>query len=184
MKLKLRDMEPENGRVVEKDYLDLLDISIKVGKEEDKKLFQWVNKDADDSFEATLNSHPLINSTSVGQSSRPSVVGTSTSRYDGSRCGMMEDEDHGFRKAGPSIKVIGKTCKEREKTMAPPFNEHSMDEEYGMPSHSPSAQMTCDSYHVLYQIQGEFDTSTWVNSEYPIYVEAVGKTQEIYAWHL
>ena len=60
----------------------------------------------------------------------------------------------------------------------------SMDEEYGMPSHSPSAQMTCDSYHVLYQIQGEFDTSTWVNSEYPIYVEAVGKTQEIYAWHL
>ena len=42
MKLKLRDMEPENGRVVEKDYLDLLDISIKVGKEEDKKLFQWV----------------------------------------------------------------------------------------------------------------------------------------------
>ena len=48
------------------------------------------SKDADDSFEAALNSHPLINSTSVGQSSRPSVVGTSTSRYDGSRCGMME----------------------------------------------------------------------------------------------
>ena len=40
MRLKLRDMEVENDRVVEKDYLDLLDISAKVGEEEDNKLFQ------------------------------------------------------------------------------------------------------------------------------------------------
>eukprot|EP00261_Vitis_vinifera_P039878 XP_019081121.1 PREDICTED: uncharacterized protein LOC109124050 [Vitis vinifera] len=42
MRLKLRDMEAENDRVSEKDYLDLLDISAKVGEEEDNQLFQWV----------------------------------------------------------------------------------------------------------------------------------------------
>ncbi|KAL6345175.1 hypothetical protein AAG906_013659 [Vitis piasezkii] len=41
MRLKLRDMEAENDRVAEKDYLDLLDISAEVG-EEDNQLFQWV----------------------------------------------------------------------------------------------------------------------------------------------
>ncbi|RVW12082.1 hypothetical protein CK203_087327 [Vitis vinifera] len=40
MRLKLRDMEAKNDRVAEKDYLDLLDISIKVGEEEDNQLFQ------------------------------------------------------------------------------------------------------------------------------------------------
>ena len=42
MKLKLRDMEVENDRVVEKNYLDLLDFSIKVGEKEDNQLLQWV----------------------------------------------------------------------------------------------------------------------------------------------
>ena len=42
MRLKLRDMEAENDRVAEKDYLDLLDISAEVGEEEDNQLFQWV----------------------------------------------------------------------------------------------------------------------------------------------
>ena len=39
MRLKLRDMEAENDRVAEKDYLDLLDISAEVGEEEDNQLF-------------------------------------------------------------------------------------------------------------------------------------------------
>ena len=39
MKLKLRAMEGENDRVVEKDYLDLLDILAEVGEEEDNQLF-------------------------------------------------------------------------------------------------------------------------------------------------
>ena len=26
--------------------------------------------------------------------------------------------------------------------------------------------------------------NTWVNLEYPIHVEAMGRTQEIYAWHV
>ncbi|RVW75120.1 hypothetical protein CK203_057865 [Vitis vinifera] len=42
MRLKLRDMETENDRVAEKNYLDLLDISADVGEEEDYQLFQWV----------------------------------------------------------------------------------------------------------------------------------------------
>ena len=41
MRLKLRDMEAENDRVAEKDYLDLLDISAEVGEEEENQLFQW-----------------------------------------------------------------------------------------------------------------------------------------------
>ena len=42
MRLKLRDMEVENDRVAEKDYLDLLNILAEVGEEEDNQLFQWV----------------------------------------------------------------------------------------------------------------------------------------------
>ena len=41
-------------------------------------------KDTDNSFEATLNPHPSVNSTSVRQSSRPSTMGTFTIDYDGS----------------------------------------------------------------------------------------------------
>ena len=40
MKLKIHDMEVENDKVVEKDYIDLLDISTEVGQEKDNQLFQ------------------------------------------------------------------------------------------------------------------------------------------------
>ncbi|KAL6338646.1 hypothetical protein AAG906_021463 [Vitis piasezkii] len=105
------------------------------------------SKDTDDSFEATLNSHPSVDSTSVRQSSRPSVASTSASSYDGSRGGTddggdnaggdvgqqqqsqypmspftyeddfthcTQDEDHGSRRAGPSIGAIGKSYRGRE----------------------------------------------------------------------
>ena len=42
MKLLIGDMQAETDKVVEKDYLYLLDISIEFGEEEDNKLFQWV----------------------------------------------------------------------------------------------------------------------------------------------
>ena len=35
-------MEAKNDRVAKKYYFDLLDISTKVGEEEDNQLFQWV----------------------------------------------------------------------------------------------------------------------------------------------
>ncbi|RVW62088.1 hypothetical protein CK203_058940 [Vitis vinifera] len=137
MRLKLRDMEAENDRVAEKNYLDLLDISAEVGEEEDNQLFQW------------------IDSTSASHSSRPSAAGTSTSGYDGSRGGTddggdngggdiderrhsqypisqftcendfthcTQDEDHGFRRASPGIGAIGRPYKGRERMMEP-YNE-------------------------------------------------------------
>ena len=42
MKLKIRDMQVETDKVAEYDYLDLLDISLEFGEEEDNLLFQWV----------------------------------------------------------------------------------------------------------------------------------------------
>ena len=57
----------------------------------------------------------------------------------------------------------------------------SIDEEYGILRCSPSRKM---SYQVPYQMEGGFDINTWVNFEYPIHVEAMGRTQEIYAWHV
>ena len=43
------------------------------------------SKDIKNSFQAALNSRKEVDSTSVSQSSRPSIVGTSTSSYNGSR---------------------------------------------------------------------------------------------------
>ncbi|RVW78683.1 hypothetical protein CK203_048418 [Vitis vinifera] len=287
--LKLRDMEAENDRVAEKDYLDLLDISAEVGEEEDNQLFQWVrpihlddevgnpdpriaaharefgvnvervlseevhsksfSKDTDDSLHATY-SQQEIDSTSAGHSSRPSAAGTSASGYDGSRGGTddggdngggdiderrhsqypisqftcendfthcTQDEDHGSRRAGPGIGAIGRPYRGRERMMEP-YNEEllsgsfesmsigtqfsdssneanvypprvmsygqpssSTDEEYGMSHYSPSRQMP---YQIPYQMEEGFGVNTWVNFEYPIHVEAVGRTQEIYAWHV
>ena len=57
----------------------------------------------------------------------------------------------------------------------------SIDEEYGMSSYPSNAQL---SYQLPYQMQGGFHMNTWVNLEYPIHVEAVDKTQEIYTWHV
>ncbi|RVW74958.1 hypothetical protein CK203_049908 [Vitis vinifera] len=252
MRLKLRDMEAENDRVAEKDYLDLLDISAEVGEEEDNQLFQWVrpihlddevgnpdpriaaharefgvnvervlseevhsesfSKDTDDSLHVTY-SQQEIDSISAGHSSRPSAAGTSASGYDGSR-GGTDDGDHGSRRAGPGIGAIGRPYRGRERMMEP-YNEEllsgsfesmsigtqfsdssneanvypphvmsygqpssSTDEEYGMSHYSPSRQMP---YQIPYQMEEGFGVNTWVNFEYPIHVEAVGRTQEIYA---
>ena len=138
-------MEAENDRVVEKDYLDLLDISTEMGEEEDNQLFQWVrpihlddevgnpnpritayarefvlivervlfeevhfesfSKDIDDSFQAALDSHQEVDSTSAGHSSRPSVACTSVYGYDSSRGGTDDGGDN-TRYLGTSTKSI------------------------------------------------------------------------------
>ena len=105
------------------------------------------SKDTDNSVQTALNSYQELDSTSVGHSSRPSVVGTSASGYDGSRGGIddggdntggdiyehqhsqylisqftyendfthyTQDEDHGSRRAGPSIGAIRKPYRGRE----------------------------------------------------------------------
>ncbi|RVW73108.1 hypothetical protein CK203_060265 [Vitis vinifera] len=162
MRLKLRDMETENDRVAEKDYLDLLDISAEVGEEEDNQLFQWVrpihlddevgnpdpriaaharefgvnvervlseevhsksfSKDTDDSFMRQIPSKRLT----------PQVLAivvdlvlqvllllvTMVQEVEL----MMEDEDHGSRRAGPGIGAIGRPYRGRERMMEP-YNE-------------------------------------------------------------
>ena len=42
MKLKIRDMEAETDKVVENNFLNVLEISVEFGEEEENKLFQWV----------------------------------------------------------------------------------------------------------------------------------------------
>ena len=42
MKIKIRDIQAEIDKVVEKNYLELLDISVGFGEEEENQLFQWV----------------------------------------------------------------------------------------------------------------------------------------------
>ena len=61
MKLKLNNIEVENDKVVNKDSIDLLEISTKVGEEEDNKLFQWVRPlhldDDDENFDPWIAVH-------------------------------------------------------------------------------------------------------------------------------
>ena len=52
------------------------------------------SKNTEDSFEAALNSQPLVDSTSARKSSRPSAASTSASNYDGSRGGTNDGSDH------------------------------------------------------------------------------------------
>ena len=42
MKLKIRDMEAETDKVSENSFLDLLEISVEFGEEDENQLFQWV----------------------------------------------------------------------------------------------------------------------------------------------
>ena len=61
------------------------------------------------------------------------------------------------------------------------IDSSSINLEYGTSSYSPFAQM---SYHVPYKVQKGFDMSTWVNSKYPIHVEAMGRTSKISTCHI
>ena len=42
MKLKIRDMEAETDKVVENNFLDLLEISVEFSEKDENQLFQWV----------------------------------------------------------------------------------------------------------------------------------------------
>ena len=129
-----------------------------------------------------------------------------------------QDEDHETRRVGPSIKVIGKPYRSRQRRItqhkkdsfsasfepmsigtqygnssndANIFPPHTMsygqassnpsasiDEEYGMINYPHAEQM---SFHIPYQMQQGFQTSIWVNLEFPIHEEVGGTTQDIYA---
>ena len=57
----------------------------------------------------------------------------------------------------------------------------SIGEEYGMVNFPHDPQMT---FQIPYQMQEGFQTSMWVNPEFPIHGEVVGRSQQIYAWHV
>ena len=40
--------------------------------------------------------------------------------------------------------------------------------------------LTQISYYIPYQMQGQVETNTWVNLEFPIHGEVVGRSQETY----
>ena len=57
----------------------------------------------------------------------------------------------------------------------------SIGEEYGMINYPHDLKM---SFQIPYQMQQRFQTSMWVNSEFPIHGEVAGRSQQIYAWHV
>ena len=57
----------------------------------------------------------------------------------------------------------------------------SISEEYGMINYRHDPQM---SFQLSYQMQQGFQTSMWVNPEFLIHEEVVGRSQQIYAWHV
>ncbi|RVX16761.1 hypothetical protein CK203_006210 [Vitis vinifera] len=65
----------------------------------------------------------------------------------------------------------------------PPQNlSSSTDEEYERYNYPSSTQMP---YYLPHQLQQQgFQTSTWENPGFPIHGQVVGRTQEIYAWHV
>ncbi|KAL6328376.1 hypothetical protein AAG906_034520 [Vitis piasezkii] len=82
---------------------------------------------------STVTSRPSFDFTSVEHSSRPSAAGTSASSYDGSRgkgindddfTHCTQDEDHGTRRASPSVGAIGKPYRGRQRRMTP-YNKDS-----------------------------------------------------------
>ena len=53
--------------------------------------------------------------------------------------------------------------------------------EYGIVNYPYDAQIP---FQTPYQMQQGFQTSMWVNPEFPIHGEVVGTSQDIYGWHV
>ena len=57
----------------------------------------------------------------------------------------------------------------------------SIDKEYGMINYPHAEQIP---FHLPYQMQQGFQTSMWVNPKFPIHGVVVGRSQNIYTWHV
>ncbi|RVW72104.1 hypothetical protein CK203_054748 [Vitis vinifera] len=125
-RLKLCDMEAENDRVAEKDYLDLLDISTELmlnvccPKKFTLKVlakilmihFKW-------HWIPTKRLTPQVLAIVVDLVLYALLLLVTMVQEVEL---MMEDEDHGSRRDGPGIGAIGKPYRGRERTMEP-YNE-------------------------------------------------------------
>ena len=58
---------------------------------------------------------------------------------------------------------------------------NSIGEEYEMINYPHDPQML---FQIPYQMQQGFQTSMWVNPEFPTHGKVVGRSQQIYAWHV
>ncbi|KAL6330663.1 hypothetical protein AAG906_003274 [Vitis piasezkii] len=110
-----------------------------------------------------------------------------------------QDEDHGSRRANPGIGVIGKPRKGRERTMEA-YNEELLSRSFESMSirtqfSDSSNEANIYPLHVMSYGQPSSSTneeygmlccspSTQMSYQCLIHVEAVGMTQEIYAWHV
>ena len=63
----------------------------------------------------------------------------------------------------------------------PSSNPSGSIDEYGMINYSHDPQM---SFQSPYQMQQGFQTSMWLNPEFPIHGKVIGTSQDIYAWHV
>ena len=61
------------------------------------------------------------------------------------------------------------------------YPSSSIGEEYGMVNYPHDPHMP---FQIPYQMQEGFQTSMWVNPEFPIHREVVGRSQQIYAWYV
>ena len=85
MKLKIRDMEAEADKVVENNFLNLLEISVEFGEEEDNQLFQWVRPlhldDEDENPDPRIAAHVREAGVNVEQVLYEEVHSESFSQY-------------------------------------------------------------------------------------------------------
>ncbi|RVW94403.1 hypothetical protein CK203_035625 [Vitis vinifera] len=133
MRLKLRDMEAKNDRVAKKDYLDLLDISAEAALNShqeidstsvaivvDLVLLQAFASGYDGSRGGTDDGGDNAGGDIDECQHSQYPISQFTCENDFTHC--TQDEDHGSRRAGPSIGAIGKPYRGRKRMMEP-YNE-------------------------------------------------------------
>ena len=154
----IREMQAESDKVAEKNYLDLLDISVEFGEEGNldpriaahvreagvdvdrvlsKEIYsESFSQDTRESFKPAVTSRPSFDS-SAEHSSRPSFTGTSTTGYDGSRGEGTND--------GSDIRNDGGDIADRQISQYPfspftgedDFTHTTQDEDHGSRRASP-----------------------------------------------
>ena len=118
-------------------------------------------------------------------------IGAVGKPYRGRRRRMTQHNEDSFSASFESM-IIGTQYSDssNDANVFPPYtmsygqpSSHPSDSigEYGMINYPHDAQM---SFQTPYQMQQGFQTSMWVNPEFPIHGEVVGTNQDIYAWHI
>ena len=118
-------------------------------------------------------------------------IGSIGKPYGGQRRSITQHNKDSFSASFESMSIDTKySDSSNDDNIFPPYtmsygqpSSHPSDSigEYGMINYPHDAQM---SFQTPYQMQQGFQTSMWVNLEFPIHGEVVGTSQDIYAWHV